>query len=243
MSFDYNGTTTEVRVQPPTSLPLQNLSTFTFACWADPDNFGEGNNACLIASRSGSATGTGFVMWRLFTDTSGMRLTIKFATADLQRSGSGGTPIIGRGWRFCAASLNGTTAGTGIQLYLDDAEVNYGTLNDDGVGGRISDAGAPFGIGNDGGVGRTFDCRLAHVHVYSVALTLNELKQIRAYPGSITRGLLGYWPLEASGTVAGDHSGNNVPATLLSNVTFDQRRPPINGWSQGIKPAPLTAYL
>ena len=98
----------------------------------------------------------------------------------------------------------------------DTSTVDFGTINTFKVG--ADDSAAPSNF---------MDGSVAFVHIYNRALSVNEIKQLMRFPGSISLGLKGFLELLGANPEF-DYSGNGnngmVTGALVSN-----NNPPVNG--------------
>jgi hypothetical protein len=112
----------------------------------------------------------------------------------------------------------GTAAGTSTSLYRNGALVSVATLSTHNAGptqptlniGRRWDSTAPT----------FFPGELADIAVWSVALTQNEVVSLyRGVPPNRVRPevLLGYWPLNDTGSIIKDLSGNSRDMAVVGN--------------------------
>src|SRR5207249_4221601 len=72
--------------------------------------------------------------------------------------------------------------------------------------GYLSGGTTRLTIGNRTDGLRTFDGQIADVQIYNRTLSSTEVSQIKAAPGAVTSGLVGFWPL-MGGTSEADRSG------------------------------------
>ena len=72
-----------------------------------------------------------------------------------------------------------------------------------------------------------FDGFIAYASIYNVALNVNEIGQVMRYPGSVTRGFVGFWPFYGQ-SLEGDYSDQENPGTV-TGATVGTSQPPING--------------
>ena len=214
MPRDFNGTTSVLTCG--TTLTLG--GTFTFAIWMNPDGTGEGGSGRLLEKGNGTNYAVFFV-----TTNQATRFLADWSTTD-------------GGWT--SDTTNSTGVWTHAAMTYDDSSVaNDPIFYINGVATTATETATPtltrgaesgsFRVGNNSGATRTFDGRLAYAQVFNRILSAVEIPQIMRWPGSITRGLIGFWPIWG-GSPEGDYSGAGNSGTVTS-ANVHASDPPING--------------
>jgi len=124
-------------------------------------------------------------------------------------------------WWCVATSANGSNT---TNIYSGDGNTTISLGDTNGGHNWINDTrdvyiasksdGWPF-IGN-----------IAHLHVYTRMLSLNELIEIQWNPGSIVKNLEGYYPLIDNVNIV-DLSGNAIAGTVNGTINNSTNGPPI----------------
>ena len=94
---------------------------------------------------------------------------------------------------------------------------------------------------------RFVSCKIAHVQIFNRGVgsdnkknDIIEVNQIMRFPGSLRKGLAGYWPLWG-GSPEGDYSGNKNFGSI-TGATLSTNNPPINGIFTVPKPELIQAF-
>lgn len=82
-------------------------------------------------------------------------------------------------------------------------------------------------IGSENAAGGTINHTAAHWHFYDRLLSGEEMKHLMRFPGTITNGLKGYWPLFGEGSTEGDYSGNGKHGSV-TGATKGTTEPGVN---------------
>jgi len=202
-----------------------NIGPMTVMAWIKPRSGGENSAAggVILTKRT---TAQGWIFRVIGTTTTTPALLI-VTSATLQFiAGSAGQSI--NVWHHYAATWNGVVGAPGgageMHMYsdfvLDDASAQTGT-------GTRDDSALNLLARNSSAGDRTFDGPIAHVQLFNVVLTLDEIKQAGLVPGSVRRGLIGYWPFGGTSPEP-DYSrfGNHG---AITGATVSSDNPPING--------------
>ncbi|MHC4843954.1 MAG: LamG-like jellyroll fold domain-containing protein [Planctomycetota bacterium] len=141
-------------------------------------------------------------------------------------------------WYHIVALYDGTTDVDGysrLSLYMDGTEqTKHASLGTDSwnAGDDMNDSTSQLSVGNGAdsdtvcGYGSRLDGLLAYPAIYDRVLTAAEINQLMHCPGSVTDGLVGYWPLTDSSTQY-DQSPNSNNGTN-SGTTASTNGPPIS---------------
>jgi len=219
----FDGVDDNVSIGSPSVLNLPGTTLRTFCVWIRAKT--KSNFNVFFTSDINLASG---VQFRLQLDGS--------ASQKIQSNirNSGGTdvpivsttvPVVGT-WYFVAGTYDGTTHRLFINAVQENSQVMTPTSNN-------LDAGV--WVGRYSGAGALWNGDIAHASIYkNVSLTSSQLKQIMYFPGSITNGLVGYWPL-LGGSPEPDYSGNKNNGTV-TGATVSADNPPINGMFTVPKP-------
>jgi len=119
---------------------------------------------------------------------------------------------------------------TNKKLYLDGVEVISWTTNITPPSAINLTTGSIFNYGVTSGG------NLAHVHYYETALTPNEIKELMYHPGSITNGLLAYYPLTENASSVTDFKDQSINLNNINNgvlPTASNDGPPVYLPQQG----------
>jgi hypothetical protein len=196
---------------------IDNLKPGSFAAWIKADTTGEGGVGRLYDKVRKQVQLTGTNRLRYERETSGTHLVVE----------SNNNAISLGTWHFVAVTWANSNTASNTKIYVDGTEVNYATQQN-ATGTDDSDGTHQACIGNTEGQTQTFDGLIAHAHLYNRTLTSTEVGQIKDSPGSVTSGLLGYWPLTGSGSTEPDGSGNGRTGTV-TGATESSDGPPIGG--------------
>ena len=144
-------------------------------------------------------------------------------------------------WHHVAVAYsNASTANTPVMFFNGVAQTV--TTRNAPVGVAGVDTKSTILIGSAGSA-LLWTGGVAHVHYYQgIQLDANQVRQIMAFPGSLTHRLSGYWPLHGYGTQEGDYSGNANPGsagTTVSSIGFRSNTPPVSA----VGAAPLPSGL
>ena len=222
MSRSFDGVDDVINCGSSTS--LDDLGPLSIGAWINIISAGEnGFGAIWLKGDSSDSAGS-----KYFANSGVGQLAILFwitkaAGDQLQRTAS--TQLNASTWTFVHMTWDGSNDFNNIHIYYNLSEVSYASASN--ASSIPSDAAFNLGIGNDPASGtQTFDGSIAHVQTWNRVLSVNEMAQAMRFPGSITRGLIGFWPLWG-GSPEPDYSGKGnsgtVTGALVSNIN-----PPIN---------------
>jgi hypothetical protein len=220
-SRDFDGTDDIIDCQSPAT--LDNVNTGTLFAWIYPDSVGEGGYGTIFFCSTSGADG-GRRIWGRTLGTNTVDAYFNTDTASGYAVTTDNTITTGA-WQ-CVAS---TYSNAGVpdrkpRIYRGlpttaIAECSY-TTQTAATGTIASDAALDKTIGACHSGAQTFDGKIAHVALYNVKLTLNELISLQ-FGEIITAGLIGYWPLWGVASPEPDLSGNvnsgTVTGALLGN--------------------------
>lgn len=153
---------------------------------------------------------------------------------------TGGTTLLDSVWYHVCLTVS-IDATANVNLYLngslDGTTTTTRTFNDGDKKFKIgSDTTGPAG-GSDSG-SEFFSGAIAYVEVHSVELSLGEVRQLMRFPGSISRGLIGFWPMSGYGALEVDFINRNNGT--VTGAPFNSGNPPVNGMF--IVPRPGSYY-
>lgn len=200
---------------------LDALTPKTMIAWIYPETLGE-SSAGRIGNWVNSAATAGGT-WRLDNTGGNCMVFQHVGTTTLLRRSSAGTITLNK-WTAVAMTWDGSTTAANVHLYIDLIEPSYQTTTN-GVSLGV-DGTTDFIIGNITSGIRTFNGNIAYVQIFDVVLTNSEIRQATYIPGSITRGLVGYWPLWGTASPEQDLSGNGNTGTL-TGTTENFNGPPV----------------
>lgn len=224
-------------------LDLQGGGGLTWCGWILPYSLGEGSQGHIVSKGTGVTAGRFNFM--LINATPSIRFT-KFYDGGVELTTTSANSSITLGvWQFVAVTWDGTaTSATGVKFYVNGLLIAHGG-DANGVGNRVSDAALNLQIGNRGNTDRTFNGNISHLHAYNRILSITEIRMLMMFPGSITNGLKGYWPLHGTSTPEPDLSGNKNDGTVtgatlangpqigrhsrLRRIPFSYKVPPATG--------------
>ena len=208
---------------------LDNLGPLTYILSVNPLSAGENNVGrfldkanILFTIRTGAVpTSTLALLFEVVGSTTLDRLTLD----DF---------VILNEWHSYAVTWTGSmTDATTVKMYRDEVEASSYAVTANGAT-RTSDAASSQLIGANAAGSATTDGLIAYVHIFNRVLDINEMRQIRRFPGSITRGLVGFWPFWG-GSPEPDYSGNKNNGTV-TGALLSTNNPPINGVFQVPRP-------
>lgn len=203
---------------------LTENSPVTCAAWILPDNTGEGGSG-VIFIRGVSIVSPGLIFRSINT----IRFRVQ-GTTDLIRASSDSEITMGI-WQHVAFTWDGSTTAANVHIYVNGVETGYQTTTNGAT--PTNNSTENFRVGNLLAA-HSFDGLMSYVHGYNRVLSIGEISQIMFYPGSITNGLLGFWPLWGSSPEP-DYSGNKNDGTVTGAI-FSANSPPINGIFQVPRP-------
>ena len=115
------------------------------------------------------------------------------------------------------------------KLYVNGVEVSYATQTvGDGTAFNDADNSLSIGRSNIGVETQVVDGDLAFAELFSRILTINEIRQLMSYPGSMGNSWKGFWPLWGTAFPEPDYSGNGNNGTV-TGATKGAGDPPVNG--------------
>lgn len=222
MPRDFDGV--DDRVDPGTTAYLDNLPAFTWTCWMKADTLGEGNLGSMLQKGNSSTPAK-----RFFLEANNV---IRMIIRGDGNSESVNDSITLGVWTFIAITYD--EAGDGkARIYVGISpskvdEVSYATQVAETA--PNTEATSSFLIGSLSGGQRAFDGQLAFATIHNRILSLSELRMLAAFPGSITNGLVGHWPLWSKGTASEpDLSGRGLTGVVTGALPIFYDGPPVLG--------------
>ena len=206
---------------------LDDLGPLTIAAWINPLSAGEGNFGC-VCMKGDHTDSSGSKYYMAFDGAVGQTRLLFWITKtspgdQLQRTSN--SNVATGVWTFASTTWDGSNDFNNIHIYYNLSEVTY--LSGTNATSIPSDSSLSLGIGNDTGTGiQTFDGSIAYVQLWNRVLSVNEMAQAMRFPGSITKGLVGFWPLLGV-SPEGDYSGNKNSGTV-TGALVGTTNPPIN---------------
>jgi len=206
-----------------TNVLHDNLGPLTFALWVNPVNGGESNLGFMMAIQNDLG---GYKIFRFNNTVAGRTQILIDGSTDISRitNNSGLLPF--NKWTFASATWTGSNLASDVHIYYNAVEQSY-AVSTSGAG-IVADSGGNLLIGNNTGTTRTFNGQIAYAHVYNRILSIEEMKQIMFYPGSIINGLVSFNPLLGSASTEPDFSGNKNNGTVTGAIK-GTTEPSING--------------
>jgi hypothetical protein len=225
------------RISVPAASSINDLNTngMTVSLWAKPASLGTGT---FISKGDNSSGGHG---WAFMEDTSNGRFkftVMGFTGTDLIVP-SANNSIALNTWAHLTVTWDGTSATSGVHLYLNGTEVSQVSPTAGGAGPQ-SDAAIPIQLGaaTGGGANGFYNGVLDDVRVYSRPLSATEVSQLYKQSASqvlqntslnnhdnLKSGLLGYWTFDGKDMPNGRVSdlsgrGNNGSLLNIATTTF-----------------------
>ena len=178
-AVDFDGVNDYVDLGTPAA--LNDLPAVTVAAWINPTTSGGNSAGRIFAKGNGTNPTAGFRLC-LFNQTAPNQLTFAadYSTTDMSRVSTAAIPF--NQWTHVAATWTGTSAASGVTLYINGSPVTYSASND-GQGVRNSDVGTSVRIGNNQVADRGFDGAIDAVRVYNYALSASEVAALAQPPG------------------------------------------------------------
>lgn len=198
---------------------LDNLGPMTILAWIDTDSGGEVLLGNIVTKDNADTAGrwlfflaSSATAYRFFKDFDG--------ASDLSviTNSFGGT-----GKRAVSMTWDGSLTATNVHIYVNGVEATYSTQAN-GAGSAVSDASIALYIGNRDNVDLTFDGRISYVQIWNRVLNINEITQATTFPGSVSNGLVGFWPLTGDSPET-DLSGNGNTGTVTGAATSTDGAP------------------
>lgn len=190
MSADFNGTTSKLEHTTATAL---DYATMTICAWCLPDDRGENNFGRVLqadeTSTAGTSAGNGWILAH-DDNVDVMRFQYSWTTT----AGTWEWPITDTAWNAVAMSYNRAATTNDPVARVNFASVTV-TETVTPVGTNAIAPNTGYCIGNRTGQDRTWNGALEHIQVFNVILAAAEMDAALRKPGSITRGLVAWWPL------------------------------------------------
>jgi hypothetical protein len=207
---------------------FDNVTRLSVVAWIKPAGYGENGHGWVFSKTPAGGLTSG----PAFATQGGEAKNLEFTQGWSKSTGKFAwwqTPVNSIAlnvWQAVAVTYEGNSTANDPRFYVDG--VLQTTAETRGpAGSRNSDAANTLYLGNRGNTDRTFNGKLAHVHFYNRALTATEIAQLKQSPGSITNGLIAYWPLSGSGSQELDLSGNGNHCAV-SGATASADGPPLS---------------
>lgn len=155
----------------------------TILAWVYPD---AGTSLFAIAGNQPGPVGQGWA-FRLF-DTDRKVIYTKFGVVDMVP-----TTVLGPAseWSAIGAAVDVSASADFISLSTTGGELTETESN----GSNINSSSASLKIGQTRASTDEFNGAISHVQVFNRKLNNSEMKAALWAPGSVTNGLIGYWPM------------------------------------------------
>lgn len=215
MIRSFNGTSDAINAG--SSASFNGLSACTTVAWINLRDYGATVDYTYMSKHDSDTIVT---FWSRVRDFNGVLRCV----FDRDAAGVNDTPnssIVAGKWHHAVMSHDSLAVGSATQIYRD---LNLTTTSSQAI--LLDTTTAQVAIGRKT-AGDFWRGQIGHVHVYNRRVALGEVRQLSYYPGSVPRGLLGYWPCWGS-PVEGDYSGMGNYG-VLSGTTIVGNDPPING--------------
>lgn len=218
-------------IEKTDSSSLDITSNLTLCTWIRRINDTPTNNEGIAAkyrSQPGSENQRAYEIYRSTTNTIGAAISLDGTGGANIRVIEGATVVAATTWTFVAVVYIPSTS-LAVYLGTSPSSIIEDAINTTDIFASIADTAAPFWIGTQFDstfAGGFFGGLVAHVQLFASSLSLNQLKQVAAFPGSIQNSLRGYWPLWGTSSPEPDYSGNRNNGTV-TGATFSGLNPPV----------------
>lgn len=200
MSRNFDGVDDYINTNLSTHYP-----TTSFFIWVKPAGWGEGNFGRIFDKRQ---SGSQVYLFYLDNDVTGESSTMALGRAFSSASGTNWTCLSNtislNTWQYIGFTYDDSNTGNEPIFYKNAISVSY--VEDVAPAGTASTNTDNYIIGNRGAQDRTFNGLMAYAELHNVILSIGEIKLLMEYPGSVSRGLIGFWPLWGFG-----NSGSSGP--------------------------------
>lgn len=238
MSRHFGGTGTTHEID--TNARITSAGTITLMAWGYLLSAGSSNSGRFYSQDSDGAVGNeAYLVSALVGGGSQLRLNTDwdYDTTNMASASSESTLVTGQ-WMHIAVVHNSTTKRG--ELYVDGVGPLTLTLDTQGATTQVSPTSHHLFLGNRADNDRTFHGALAFPTAHGLGLTAGEIQQQMRWPGSVRRGLVGFWPLLSSEAgVEPDYSGQGVTGTVTGALSSTSA-PPVCGMA--VLPCPGGAY-
>ena len=246
MSRLFDGNDDYVSTGVPTVLNTFWVGGATLAFWAYPTGLGGGGFGMAVSRRNSNGWQTYVCNDAAGGVCSGIANTwmfIQITSSQLGAWAMGADTLEFNKWQHIVIYYNSDNLGTDPLMWKNGVpQTVTETLTPSG--NAAYDDAADFVIGNRDSANafnRAFQGKLANVHAYKRQLSLGEIMQIMKFPGSVSKNLVGFWPLHGSSSPEPDVSGNKSAGTVVGALKGADD-PPINGIFQVPKPELMGAF-
>ncbi|MEP7243584.1 MAG: LamG-like jellyroll fold domain-containing protein [Gammaproteobacteria bacterium] len=200
------------------------LSQISVAAWVNLASTGEGGLGRILQKGTGGNPAAG---WRLVTSgTRQLEFAVDYSGGDIDRVSAINAVPLGT-WANVAATWNGTSAGTGVRLYVNGVELSYRDAGDSGIGTRGNDTATLLRIGNTSTGASTAKGKIDDVRVYNRVLSSTEIQTLAdatapipdeappdTVPPGAPSGLIANRPTDTTMTLAWSAATDNVGVTV-----------------------------
>lgn len=128
-------------------------------------------------------------------------------------------------WVYASMTYNSSSTSNDVSFYFN-GELQPSTEGIAPSGSATSDSGVNLNIGNSDVGEQTWDGNLSCLQLFNRILSQEEIKETMSLPGSIRKGLVGFWPLFDYGNTMINLADGNSGINSGSNESFDS--PPIS---------------
>ena len=224
MSQDNDGVDDRTQMGDAAVLSFDRLNPFSIAFWCNPDNT---TSKIIVSKIQSMGNVVGYqINHELSAGDHVVRVTLRNACNDNIDRETSGAVLVAGSWRHIVVTYDGSSAASGVLVYASGSSVAM-TTNNDSLTASI-DNNIQFQVSGRAGANLTFAGLIAYVEVWNRAIVSQEVLQSKNYPGSITRGLVGFWPLWGTASPEPDYSGQKNNGTVTGAIK-GTTEPPING--------------
>ena len=217
---------------------INNVATLTFCAWIYGNTFGEGSLGRIMNKDDGSGSGKIFIFDNANV-TNGLTFNHGFSTS---RGAWNKSNIVSTGkWLHVAVTFDNSSDTNVPIFYVNFTDVGTLTESINSSGTANNDNTQNLIFGSNVATTRSFDGLIAYIHYFNKILSVGEINQVGKFPGSIRRGLVGFWPLPGSSSNEPDLSGNQNTGVVTGAIKGNTD-PPINGIFQVPRPELVRSF-
>lgn len=234
MSRNFDGV--DDKVDYGNILAFERTDTFSFSIWYKPGTSSPTVNYCIFSKEQGSGNFTGYALLVLGA-TAGDPYRINLTSVPGNGIQANYTRTNDTNWHHLVMTYSGNSALSGVNLYEDSVLLTPTSFLDFLTTSIVTTT--TLQIANRDANNNPGLMKASCMEVFNRVLSLNEINQIRIFPGSIKNGQVLFSPLWG-GSPEADYSSNGRVGTV-TGATVSADNPPINGIS--LIPSPQTIQV
>lgn len=177
----FDGSSGAVTTAPSSS--FDNLGPFTVSAWIKPSTLGESSHGWIVGKSSGGGNlpNKGWLLSLSPSDGNTFAFAVDYSSSHLEIVAARNSITLGA-WNHVAVTWDGTSAKTGVKLYVNGSLVNT-SYAASGSGNRVTETNSAITIGNNPADSRAFNGSIDDVVIVPRILSAGEIQSLMSDSG------------------------------------------------------------